>query len=157
VGFPDWLANLVADLGRAGLPDDAIAVGNALATVDPGAAPAIESDIAEALARAGRADEARARTELNLTRWPDDITVRMQAGECLAILGDLDGAAAQFEAALELANAAEDFEARADAAGELRRIERRRARESGGGRPGAAGQRRQQPSRASRSRRRRQH
>jgi tetratricopeptide (TPR) repeat protein len=178
VGFPDWLANLVADLGRAGLPDDAIAVGNALArvdpgavpviesdvaealahaTVDPGAAPAIESDIAEALARAGRADEARARTELNLTRWPDDITVRMQAGECLAILGDLDGAAAQFEAALELANAAEDFEARADAAGELRRIEHRRARQSGGGRPGAAGQRRQQPSRASRSRRRRQH
>jgi tetratricopeptide (TPR) repeat protein len=157
LGFPDWLANLVADLGRAGLPDDAIAVGNALARVDPGAVPVIESDIAEALARADWADEARARTELNLTRWPDDTTVRMRAGECLAILGDLDGAAVQFEAALELADAADDFEARADAAGELRRIERRRARESGGGRPGAAGQRRQQPSRASRSRRRRQH
>jgi hypothetical protein len=157
LGLPDWLANLVADLGRAGLPDDAIAVGNALARVDPGTVPVIESDIAEALARAGRADEARARTELNLTRWPDDITVRMRAGECLAILGDLDGAAAQFEAALELPDAAEEFEARADAAGELRRIERRRARESGSGRPGAAGQRRQQPSRASRSRRRRQH
>lgn len=154
-GFPDWLANLVADLGRAGLPDDAIAVGNALARVDPGAVSVIESDVAEALAHAGRADEARARTELSLTRWPDDLTVRMRAGECLAILGDLDGATAQFEAALDLADAVGDFEARADAAGELRRIERRRARESGTGRPAAGGQRRRQPSRASRSRRRR--
>lgn len=155
LGFPDWLASLVADLGRAGLPDDAIAVGDALARVDPGAVPVIESDVAEALAHAGQAGEARARTELNLTRWPDDITVRMRAGECLAILGDLDGATAQFGAALDLADAADDFEARAEAAGKLRRIERRRARESGTSRPAAAGQRRQQPSRASRSRRKR--
>jgi len=152
VGFPDWLANLVLDLGRAGLGAAAVRVGEALATTDPESRPVIEADLAVALAHAGLTDDARTRVELNVSRWPDDFPVRLQAGEALAVIGDLDGAAAQFEAALGVASQANDFVARAEAMDQIRKLERRRSRESGRS-PGA--QRRQQPSKPSRSKRRR--
>ncbi len=68
------------------------------------------------------------------------------------MIGDLDGAAAQFEAALAVADLADDFVARAEAMNQIRRLERRRSRESGSS-PRA--QRRQQPTKPSRSQRRR--
>jgi hypothetical protein len=151
-GFPDWLANLVLELGRAGLGAEVVRVGEALATADPESRPVIEADIAVALAHAGLSDDARAGVEMNVSRWPDHFSVRLQAGEALALIGDLNGAAAQFEAALGMADQADDFVARADAMDQIRRLERRRSRESGSS-PRA--QRRQQPTKPSRSQRRR--
>lgn len=150
--FPDWLVNLVLDLGRAELGADAVAVGEALGRVDPDMQSVFESEIAIALARAGLNEEARERVEANLARWPDDFSVRMQAGEALEAIGDLDGAEAHFEAALDMADDADDFEARADAAGKIRLLARRRARDSGSG--GPSPQRHQQRRKLSRSQRR---
>jgi len=151
-GLATRLANLVLDLARAGLGAEAVRVGEALATADPESRPVIEADVAVALAHGGLNDDARARVGLNVSRWPDDFSVRLQAGEALAVIGDLNGAAAQFEAALGVADQADDFVARAAAMDQIRRLERRRTRESGSS-PRA--QRRQQPTKPSRSQRRR--
>jgi hypothetical protein len=120
--LPDWLINLVADLGRAGLPAEAETVSEALARVDPDLQSLLDGDIAVALAEAGLAEQARARVEANLTRWPDDFWIRMHAGDALAVLGDRDAAAAQFEAALNIAEKSDDFEARSDAVERLSQL-----------------------------------
>jgi len=125
--LPDWLVNLVLDLGRAGLGAEAARVGDALAQVDPDRRAFFDADVAVALAEAGLAEQARERIAMNLTRWPDDFWVRVHAGDALAALGDLDGAEAHFEAALSMAEEADDFEARADAVDRLRQVSRRRA------------------------------
>src|SRR5258706_5895417 len=52
-GFPDWLANLVLDLGRAGLRVESGTASEALATADPESRPVIEADLAVALPHAG--------------------------------------------------------------------------------------------------------
>src|SRR6266498_5209141 len=70
--LPDWLVGLVGDLGRAGLGTEAAMVGDALARVNPDLQALLDGDIAVALAEAGLAEQARARIESNLTRWPDD-------------------------------------------------------------------------------------
>ncbi len=54
--LPDWLVNLVLDLGRAGLGAEAAAVGEALARVDPTLRSMLDGDVTIALARAGMAD-----------------------------------------------------------------------------------------------------
>jgi len=139
-GLATRLANIVLDLGRAGLGAEAVRVGEALATADPESRPVIEADIAVALAHAGLSDDARAGVELNVSRWPDHFSVRLQTGEALAVIGDLYGAAGQFEDALGVADQADDFVARADAMDQIRRLER------GGptSRAAASAQRRQQ-------------
>jgi tetratricopeptide (TPR) repeat protein len=122
--FPDWLASLVLDLGRAGLGSEAAAVGSALAQVDPGGQAFFDGDIAVALAESGFADEARTRIAANLARWPDDLWIRVHAGDALAALGDREGAEAHFGAALEMAEQANDFAGRSDVVEWLRRIGR---------------------------------
>jgi thioredoxin-like negative regulator of GroEL len=127
-------------------------VGDALAQVDPDLHAFLDGDVAVALAQAGLAEQARARIESNLARWPDDFWIRLQAGDALAVLGDLDGAAAHFHAALRMADDTDDFEARADAVERLSRI--------GQGSPNKqrrppTGQSRRQTSRRSASRRKR--
>jgi hypothetical protein len=72
----------------------------------------LDGDVAVALAQAGLAEQGRARIESNLTRWPDDFSIRLHAGDALPALGDLDGAAAHFDAALRMAEQADDFEDR---------------------------------------------
>jgi len=125
--LPDWLVNLVLDLGRAGLGAEAARVGDALTQVDPDSRAFFDADVAVALAKAGLAEQARDRIAVNLSRWPDDFWVRVHAGDALGALGDLDGAEAHFEAALSMAEEADDFEARADAVDRLRQVSRRRA------------------------------
>ncbi len=120
--FPDWLASLVLDLGRAGLGAEAALVSQALAQVDPDRRAYFDGDTAIALADAGLADEARVQIEANLTRWPDDFWTRVNAGDALATLGDLDGAEAHFHAALSLAEQADDFKARYQAVDRLTRM-----------------------------------
>jgi tetratricopeptide (TPR) repeat protein len=120
--LPDWLINLVAHLGSAGLAAEAERVGEALAKVDPDLQSLLDGDIAIALAEAGMAEQARARVEANLARWPDDFWIRMHAGDALAALGDRDAAVAHFEAAVDMADESDDFEARSDATERLRQI-----------------------------------
>ena len=149
--LPDWLVNLVLDLGRAGLGAEAAIVGDALARVDPDQRALYDGDIAVALAQAGLAEQARAKVESNLTRWPDDFWIRVHAGDALAALGDAAAAEGHFAEALEMAEAADDFEARHDAVMRLRQLRR-------DGQPDVhqpTGQRRQPKRKRSRSRRRR--
>jgi hypothetical protein len=124
-GFlPDWLVNLVLDLGRAGLGAEAAAVGDALATVDPELRSMLDGDVAVALAQAGLAEQALTKIEDNLTRWPDDFWIRVHAGDALLVLGDRERAAAHFRAAVDLAEETDGFAARSDAIERLRRLER---------------------------------
>lgn len=133
--LPDWLVNLVADLGRAGLGTEAVAVGDALATVDPGLRSMLDGDVAVALAEAGLVDQALAKIEENVTRWPDDFWIRVHAGDALLALGDPGGAATHFRAAADLAEQTDDFEARSDAIERLRRLERLNRPEPRGSKP----------------------
>jgi hypothetical protein len=110
--LPDWLRSRVFELGRAGLADEAVMVGEALARVDPDLAASLDSDVAVALAEAGMAERARARVESNLGRWPDDFWVRLHAGDALAVLGDIDAATVHFQVAVDMADHTDDFEAR---------------------------------------------
>jgi len=150
--LPDWLINLVLDLGRAGLGAEAGAVGDALARVDPDMQAMLDGDVAVALAQAGLAEQARARIESNLTRWPDDFSIRLHAGDALAALGDLDGAAAHFDAALRIAEQADDFEDRYLAVQRLRGMGPYGPKEQ---RRPPASQRRRQAGRGKSSRRKR--
>jgi tetratricopeptide (TPR) repeat protein len=122
--LPEWLVNLVADLGRAGLGAEAVRVGDALARVDPENRPMHDGDVAVALAEAGLVEQAKARIEANLTRWPDDFWIRVHAGDAMLALGDLDGAKAHFEAAVGIADDTDDFESRHDAVRRLRKLSR---------------------------------
>jgi len=150
--LPDWLVNLVLDLGRAGLGAEAAMVGDALAQVDPDNRVCYDGDVAVALAEAGLAEEARVRIEANLTRWPGDFWIRVHAGDALAALGDLDGAAAHFDTALSMAEQADDFEARYDAIHRLRQIGRGKSQDERGH---PRGQRRQSRRKLSKSQRKR--
>ena len=133
--LPDWLANLVLDLGRAGLGAEAAAIADALATVDPELRSTLDGDVAVALAQAGLTEQALTQIEDNLTRWPDDFWIRVHAGDALLVLGDPEQAAAHFRAAVDLAEATDDFEARSDAMERLRRLERLDRLERRGSKP----------------------
>jgi tetratricopeptide (TPR) repeat protein len=150
--LPDWLVNLVLDLGRAGLGAEAAMVGDALARVDPDGQAFYHADVAVALAEAGLPQRARARIEANLTRWPEDFWVRVHAGDALAALGELEGARAQFDTALGMAEQADDFEARYEASQRLRQIGRRKSQDERGQ---PTGQRRQPRRKLSKSQRKR--
>jgi thioredoxin-like negative regulator of GroEL len=84
--------------------------------------------VAVALAEAGRADAAQARIAANLTRWPGDIWTRISAGDALVLLGDHHGAEKAFLVALDMADDADDFEARSQAVERLSTLDRGRAR-----------------------------
>ena len=58
--LPEWLMNLVLDLGRAGLGTEAVMMAEALGRVDPEQRATFDADVAVALAEAGLAEEARA-------------------------------------------------------------------------------------------------
>jgi preprotein translocase subunit SecA len=117
--LPDWVMNMVLDLGRAGLGEQAAA----LASVDSDHQALYQADVGVALAEAGQHEQARARVAANLDAWPDDFWVRVHAGDALAALGHRPAATAQFVAALGLAEGANDFEARADAMDRLATVE----------------------------------
>jgi len=155
-GFlPDWLVNLVLDLGRAGLGAEAAAVGDALATIDPELRSTLDGDVAVALAQAGLADQARSKVADNLVQWPDDFWIRIHAGDALLVLGDREEAAAHFHAAVDLAEATDDFEARSDAIERLRRLERLERPERPGSKPGPGARPTNRNSKAGRTRSRR--
>lgn len=148
--WPDWLMNLVLDLGRAGLGAEAKRVGDALGEVDLDRQAYFHSDACVALAEAGLADGARDRIAAALARWPDELWVRVHAGDALAALRDRAGAEEHFRVAMEMADAIDDFEAAAEVADRIISLTQpeRRAR--------SAGQRRQTKRKLSKAQRKRQ-
>ena len=130
--WPEWLANLILDLGAAGNGVAAERVGDALGKVDPAGQASFDADVAVALAESGLADEARNRIAINLARWPHDLWVRTHAGDTLVALGDPEGAAEHFEAALRMAEESDDFEATAEVIHRLTKATRRSAGEHSG-------------------------
>lgn len=131
--WPEWLMNLILDLGRAGLGSAAERVGDALGQIDSGKQAFFDADVAVALAESDLADRARDRIAANLARWPHDLWVRVHAGDALAALGDPGGANEHFSAALRMADENDDFEAMADVTHRLRMATRRSAGEHRGG------------------------
>jgi tetratricopeptide (TPR) repeat protein len=140
--WPEWLANLILDLGAAGMGVAAERVGAALGNVDAGGQASFDADVAVALAESGLADEARDRIAANLARWPHDLWVRTHAGDALVALGEPEGASEHFEAALRMAEESDDFEATAEVIHRLRKATRRSA-----GEPSGRGGQREQPRR----------
>jgi hypothetical protein len=120
--LPDWLTGFVLTLGEAGLGPEAVQVAEALGRVNPAREVSYSGDVLVALASAGLADDARASITQALARWPDEAWVWLRAGDALELLGDRDGALAQFEAAQTLAIAAKDFQQRRAAADRIRRL-----------------------------------
>jgi len=96
------------DLGRAGQAAEAVVLSEALAAADPARPGLFAGEAAVALAEAGRADDARTKIAENTERWPDDVQVRLLAGDALAMLGNTEAALAQFQVALLLAQQAKD-------------------------------------------------
>ena len=142
--FPAWPVTLIRGLGRAGYAAEAVMLSDALAVVDPARHGVFAGEAAVALAEAGLASEARAKVAENAERWPDDIRIRLLAGDALTILGDGDAALAQFQAALPLAQQAKDYKAVRDLSTRIFRLTRP---------AGATVQRRQPRSRPARSQR----
>lgn len=149
--MPDWLVTLILDLGRAGLGAQAEKVGDALAEVDPDQRAFYHADIPVALAQAGMADQARARVAANLARWPDDVWVRIHAGDAYATLSDPATASTHFQTALDLADQLDDTEARRTA---LHRL--RQTRRDSGESPPTPTRPRHQPKRSTSRRKRKQ-
>ena len=148
--FPEWLENLVLDLGHAGLGEQASRVGDALGQVDPAQQAFYDADVAVALAESGMAEAARDKVAENLARWPAVFSVRLHAGDASAALGDVEGAKVHFQAAFEMADANGDVEDRTLAAERLGRAPRARPPA-----PGQRTRRRGKPTRSRRNRRRR--
>ncbi len=122
--LPEWMENLVLDLGRAGLAAEAATAADALIRIDPDNESTYAADLGCALAEAGDASATRAQVEANLACWPDEPWVRVHAGDAVQELGDTDGAEAHFLAALEMAEEADDFELRSDAFDRLAQLGR---------------------------------
>jgi len=150
--WPEWLANLIPDLGAAGMGVAAERVGDALGNVDPAGQASFDADVAVALAESGLADEARDRIAANLARWPHDLWVRVHAGDALIALSEPEGAARHFEVALRMAEESDDFEATAEVIDRLRTATRR----SAGEHSGRSGQREQPRRKRSKAQRLRQ-
>jgi hypothetical protein len=150
--WPDWLANLILDLGAAGLGSSAKQVRDALGRIDPRNQALFDADVSIALAESGLADEARDQITTNLVRWPHDLWVRMHAGDALVALGDAEGAVEHFDAALRMADESEDFEAAAEVSRRLRKATRCSASEHSG----RDGQREQPKRKLSKAQRQRQ-
>jgi tetratricopeptide (TPR) repeat protein len=114
-----WLIELPMALASAGLVDEAVAVGDALAELDDPNRALFANDVAVILAEAGRGDEALGRVEANLRRFPDDVWTQIHAGDVHARLSDPVRAEAAFREALAMARATADAE---DVAGALERL-----------------------------------
>lgn len=119
---PDWLIELPMALSAAGLVDEAVAVGDALAELDPDDGAMYASDVAVILAEAGRAAPALQRVEANVRRFPDDVWTRIHAGDVHVALSDPERAEAAFREALAIAHAHGDAYDLADAEERLSRL-----------------------------------
>jgi len=107
----DWLRELVESRGPE-YPDAVTRIADVMSDCCDG--DLFQSDLAMALALAGRHEDAVARTVANVERFSDDIWVRILAGDVFEELGDEAAAARQWLAALAMACEHDDWAAAAD-------------------------------------------
>jgi tetratricopeptide (TPR) repeat protein len=117
-----WLIELPMALAWRGLVDEAVRVGDALAQLDEDNQAMFANDIAVILAQAGRGEEALARVEQNLRRFPDDMWTQIHAGDVHLALSDRSSAEQAFRDALAIARAHGDASGIADANERLIRL-----------------------------------
>ncbi len=100
-----WLANLPLSLARLGMVEEAVEICRRMAPVyEP---ENFLGDRAEILARAGRREEALRQVESNLAQFPEDLWVRLTAGDVYRDLGDLAIAEGVYRQALAMAHGAD--------------------------------------------------
>lgn len=114
-----WLSCLPANLGNVGLVEEAVALGDALAVLDPVNAAMYAGDVASVLAEAGRMAEAEARFAAALETYPDDEWVRIEVARTFVAAGDLDGAERHLRDAVTVSRRATDPYKTDDASEEL--------------------------------------
>ncbi len=100
---PSWLLELPLALAAGGLVDEAVAVGDAYATLDASDGATFARDVAVILAEAGRGDDALPRVDALLRRAPDDVWAHVGAGDVRAALRDAREAERAYRRALALA------------------------------------------------------
>jgi len=113
--YLDWLIELPLALAAAGLVDEAVQVGDTYAELGEEARSFFANGVAVALAKAGRREEALARAEDNLRRFPGDVWTLLCAGDVRAALGNAEAAEAAYAEAIELADATQEGEELAEA------------------------------------------
>ena len=118
----EWLIELPFALAWKGLVDEAVRVGDALAELDEDNRALFASDVAVILAEAGRREQALARVEENLWRFPDDLWTQIHAGDVHLALSDPTRAEQAFRDALAMAHARSDAQGVADANERLNRL-----------------------------------
>jgi FAD/FMN-containing dehydrogenase len=117
-----WLIELPMALAAGGLVDQAVAVGDALAELDQDNSAMFAGDVAVILAEAGRRQEALARVEQNLSRFPDDVWTHIHAGDVHLALTDHASAERAFRDAITVARSQGDASGIADANERLSRL-----------------------------------
>jgi len=105
----EWMWNLANRLGKADMVEEAVAVSEIFARLDPHDAWNHRCNAAVVLAQAGRAEEARRRVQTNLTDYPDRHLVMIRSAHAAAAYGDLATAKSLWQA-LELAEEGGDPE-----------------------------------------------
>ncbi len=116
---PDWMIELPMALASGGLVDEAVAVGDAFAELDPDNAGMFAADVALILAQAGRSADARMRVEASLEGDTADVWAHIRAGAVHAELDDPARAEQELRTALVLARGAGDAEDVATVLGRL--------------------------------------
>lgn len=101
-----WLVSLPIELASQGLVDEAARLGSAWSELkEP---ENFLSDLAVILAEAARETEAREQIRKNLKRFPEEIWVRIKAGDAFRALKDYPCAEAEYRKGLGLAEDSED-------------------------------------------------
>jgi len=118
----EWLIELPMALAAGGLVDQAVAVGDALAELDQDNSAMFASDVAVILAESGRRQQALARVEQNLSRFPDDVWTHIHAGDVHLALTDHASAERAFRDAITVARSHGDASGIADANERLGRL-----------------------------------
>ena len=96
----NWMLDLPFDLAAQGMVDEAVELCARLAPVYE--AENFLGDRAIILAEAGRREEALRQVDANLTQFPDDVWVRIKAGDVYKRLGDMGTAEAVYRDALAM-------------------------------------------------------
>jgi tetratricopeptide (TPR) repeat protein len=107
----NWLTELIQSRGHV-FPDAATQIADAMADCRDG--KLLQSDLALALAMAGRHEEAIARARANIERFPDNVWVRILGGDVFEELGDDDAAIRQWNEAIQMAPDHDEWMAAAD-------------------------------------------
>jgi tetratricopeptide (TPR) repeat protein len=113
----NWLLDLPFDLAAQGMVDEAVEMCARLAQVDE--AENFLGDRAAILTEAGRGEEAIRQVDTNLAQFPEDVWVRIKAGDVYRKLGDTVTAEAVYRHALAMTN---DFGRSYDREGAVERL-----------------------------------